>query len=190
MCRTTAALAAFGVAFGLGWLLHRQIDLMRAWEKSWLLNLGFAIILAGVCLWLGGLKRSWSMRKWVGRNSPFAGAYVLAVWAWTFAIIGGALRFLSDPSPVRRYVADASYWIYIVHLPVLLIGQMLVLDLPLPALAKYALLTFCTLAFSFATYHSLVRYTFVGAILNGRKKAAGKIRDTTRAHSGGMRGQK
>lgn len=169
-----AALAAFGVAFGLGWLLHRQIDLMRAWEKTWLLNLGFAVILTCVCLWLGGLKPELVNAEMGWKKFAFAGAYVLAVWAWTFAILGGALRFLSDASPVRRYVADASYWVYIVHLPILLVGQMLVLPLALPALAKYALLTFCTLALCFATYHTLVRYTFVGAILNGRKQRPAK----------------
>ena len=30
----------FGTAFGFGWLLHRQIDLLRILERRWLLNLG------------------------------------------------------------------------------------------------------------------------------------------------------
>ena len=32
------ALIGFGTAFGFGWLLHRQIDLIRMLERRWLLN--------------------------------------------------------------------------------------------------------------------------------------------------------
>ena len=36
------ALIGFGTAFGFGWLLHRQIDLIRILERRWLLNLVLA----------------------------------------------------------------------------------------------------------------------------------------------------
>ena len=42
----------------------------------------------------------------------------VAVWGWVFGLTGAALRFLSNYSATRRYIADASYWIYIAHLPV------------------------------------------------------------------------
>ena len=32
------------------------------------------------------------------------------------------LRFLSGHSAIRRYLADASYWVYIVHLPLVMVG--------------------------------------------------------------------
>jgi glucans biosynthesis protein C len=37
------ALIGFGTRFGFGWLLHRQIDLLRILEKRWLIHLAFAI---------------------------------------------------------------------------------------------------------------------------------------------------
>ena len=37
--------------------------------------------------------------------------------------IGFAVRHLAGHSPARRYLADASYWIYIVHLPIVLALQ-------------------------------------------------------------------
>ena len=42
----------------------------------------------------------------------------VAVWGWVLGLTGAALRFLSNYSAVRRYIADASYWIYLAHLPV------------------------------------------------------------------------
>src|ERR1700758_4223903 len=34
----------FGTAFGFGWLLHRQTDLLRGLQKRWLINLVCAIL--------------------------------------------------------------------------------------------------------------------------------------------------
>jgi peptidoglycan/LPS O-acetylase OafA/YrhL len=164
-----AAIAAYGTAFGFGWLLHRQSDLMRAWEKSWPLHLAAASALIAACLWLAGPTPTLAPAAMDWRKLVFAGLYVLAIWSASFAIIGLALKYLSGHSGVRRYVSDASYWIYIVHLPLIMVGEMLVLHLALPVLAKYALVLGGTLLAAFATYHLMVRYSFIGAILNGRK---------------------
>ena len=48
----------------------------------------------------------------------FAMMFGVAVWGWVLGLTGAALRFLSNYSATRRYIADASYWIYLVHLPV------------------------------------------------------------------------
>ena len=48
----------------------------------------------------------------------YALVFGVAVWGWVFGLTGAALRFLSNYSATRRYVADASYWIYLAHLPV------------------------------------------------------------------------
>jgi hypothetical protein len=49
------ALIGFGTVFGFGWLLHRQIDLLRILEKRWPIHLAFAIGLIAmsflVALW-------------------------------------------------------------------------------------------------------------------------------------------
>ena len=61
----------------------------------------------------------------------FAAAYGVAIWCWSFAVIGLAMRFLSRENARVRYVADASYWIYLVHLPVVVAFQVVVGHLPL-----------------------------------------------------------
>ena len=86
-----------------------------------------------------------------------------------FAIIGLALRFLSDESPARRYVADSSYWIYLAHLPIVAAFQVLVGHLPWHWSVKFPLILVSSFAVLFASYHLLVRFTFIGAILNGRR---------------------
>jgi hypothetical protein len=69
-----------------------------------------------------------------------------------------------------RYLADASYWIYLVHLPIVMALQVLVFHAPLPALAKFALVLAVGFPLMPLSYHLLVRYTWVGAILSGRRR--------------------
>jgi glucans biosynthesis protein C len=70
---------------------------------------------------------------------------------------------------VRRYIADSSYWIYLVHLPLVLVLQAAVSRLDWPWELKFAAVLGVGFAIMFATYELLIRHTFVGAVLNGRR---------------------
>ncbi len=48
------ALMGFGTAFGFGWLLHRQLDLLRIIERRWLWNLLLALGLILISFGLAG----------------------------------------------------------------------------------------------------------------------------------------
>jgi peptidoglycan/LPS O-acetylase OafA/YrhL len=99
----------------------------------------------------------------------YAASYALAVWCWSFGLIGLALRFLSGYSATRRYIADASYWLYLIHMPIVLALQILVSQLAWPWWIKFPLILAIAFPIMFASYHYLVRGTFIGAVLNGRR---------------------
>jgi glucan biosynthesis protein C len=159
------AVVCFGTAFGFGWLLHRQTDLIRILERRWLLNLVLAIGLIAASFILANVPapRPDAIR--------FAGAtcYALAIWTTTFAVIGAALRFLSGYSATRRYLADASYWLYIIHLPIVMALQVAVSSLDWPWPVKFAMILLVSVPVMLASYQFLVRHTFIGAVLNGRR---------------------
>jgi peptidoglycan/LPS O-acetylase OafA/YrhL len=166
-----AAAVAFGTAFGFGWLLQRQATLLRVLEQRWLPHLATALVASAACLWITGVSvvvdpAQQPQGPW---RLAVAFCYPLATWTWVFGLVGAALRFLSAPRPAVRYLADASYWIYLVHLPVIMTMQVLVFRLPLPALAKFALVLAVGFPLLPLSYHLLVRYTWLGAILNGRR---------------------
>ncbi|MGJ8679768.1 acyltransferase family protein [Paraglaciecola sp.] len=71
-----------------------------------------------------------------------------------------------------RGVANSSYWIYIVHLPVLWVIQFLLLDLHLPLLLEFLISSFGTLAIGYISYLIFVKHTPIGWLLNGRRKAS------------------
>jgi peptidoglycan/LPS O-acetylase OafA/YrhL len=160
---------AFSVAFLAGWLLHRQAALLAGIERQWAVQLGLASALTVVCLWIVGVTRSGETAAFDLRTAVYGVLYAAAGWAWTLALIGIALRFFAAESPVRRYVSDASYWIYLAHLPVLIVLQAAMKDLPFHWAIKFPVQLVVALAFLFATYHWLVRFTFVGEVLNGTR---------------------
>lgn len=164
----TAALAGFGMAFGFGWLLHRQLGLLDILRRQWPIQLALALVLTGYCLWSAGPTPR--LDSVPGREKiAYAAAYGWAIWSWIFALIGLAVRFLNAPSAAWRYLADASYWVYIIHLPLVLALQYAALDLPVPAAVKFLAVTAGTSVIALATYQLLVRHGFIGAILNGKK---------------------
>lgn len=166
----------FSTAFGVGWLLHRQIGLLRILERRWL-----AHPLLAVGLILIGFVISGVMVSAPGAPKlPFSFAtlrlasailYAPAIWIATFAVIGLALRFMSGFSPTWRYLADASYWLYLIHMPIVMALQVALSQLDWPALVKFAIILIVAIPPMLASYHLLVRFTFIGAVLNGRRAA-------------------
>ena len=78
-------------------------------------------------------------------------------------------RYLSRRSPVLRLVSDASYWIYLVHLPVVIFLQTILAETPLVLALKLLITLSGTFLFCFATYLVFVRYTPIGWMLNGKR---------------------
>lgn len=165
-----AALLSYGLAFGLGWVMHRQAELLlRRMERWWALSLAMAIAATAACLAMGGLTPRLMPAAFGAPKLYFAALYALGVWSWTCGLIGLGLRFMGAPSATRRYLADASYWIYLAHLPLLLGLQLLMRDWLLPWPVKFVLLLGVTMLLLLLSYHWLVRSTVVGALLNGRR---------------------
>jgi peptidoglycan/LPS O-acetylase OafA/YrhL len=166
---TVAGLVAYWTAFGFGWHLQRQPELFRVWQRHCFRNLAFAVALTGVCLWRVGVIPAQTPGPQDWNRLGYAIAYTLAIWTWTTGLIGLALRFLSGGNPRIRYVADASYWIYIVHLPLVMFLQAGMSRLPVSWLVKYVLILAIAYPVLLLSYHYLVRTTFIGALLNGRR---------------------
>jgi peptidoglycan/LPS O-acetylase OafA/YrhL len=164
------AWTGFGFAFGFGWLLHRQVPLLAKIQQRWALNLAAAVVLVPVAMILaGGIAPRLTPAPTLAIHLAGAVAYALATWTLTLGLIGAALKFLSNQSPVRRYIADASYWLYLIHLPIVMALQVVVAQLAWPWPLKYAVILGVGLPAMLASYELLVRHSFIGRVLNGRR---------------------
>jgi len=94
-------------------------------------------------------------------------AQVVYTWTMSFGIMGLFRRLLKQENKTVRYLSDSSYWLYLTHLPLMLAAQVAVRDWPLPAILKFVLICSTVTGVLLVAYHTMVRYTWIGTMLNG-----------------------
>ena len=175
------ATVGYGAAFAVGWLVHRQIDLIYEWRKRWQVHLVLAIGLTVSALAIIGVSpgdlATIAVAMSTGTPIPgpewirgvYVACYTLAIWYWTFAIIGIAMRFCSTPNAKIRYLADSSYWLYLAHLPLVMFFQVILARVEIHWSIKFPAILGVAIYLLLVTYRSWVRHTWLGALLNGRR---------------------
>jgi peptidoglycan/LPS O-acetylase OafA/YrhL len=160
----------FGYCFLVGWFFHRQPALLDHTARRWAAHLGI-----GVILWFAfglfsedAIRRMSPAEQWRVRLI-FTFMYAHRMWAFVLGFLGLFTRFCARPSVWSRYLADSSYWIYLAHLPLIVALQVQFGRVPLPWTLKYPLIVLIATVLLYLSYHYLVRATFIGATLNGRK---------------------
>jgi peptidoglycan/LPS O-acetylase OafA/YrhL len=170
-----SAFAGYGLAFAAGWALLRHAGLLAVLRRHWAANLAAAVLTASACLAIAGPTPDCVPGEGAALRTAYAGLYAAAAWLWTFAALGAALRFLDRPSRRGRYLADASYWIYLVHLPLVMALQIAFACLSWPWQLEFPLLLACAFAPMLAAYHWGVRRTWIGGLLNGKRIGTARV---------------
>ena len=91
----------------------------------------------------------------------------LCAWLMCFGLLGLFRWIASSENYKVRYVSDASYWIYLMHLPLVIAAQLLVVEWPIHYHLKFLLVCGGVTVILLVTYEYCVRYTVVGRTLNG-----------------------
>ena len=111
----------------------------------------------------------------LGFSTNFLGAYrqpallvLKAMYAWLmiFSLIGISRELISRESRVWRYMSDVAYWLYLAHLPLLLVVQQMMHTWNLPAVVKFGLTCFGVTGILLLIHQFFLRYTFLGTLLN------------------------
>ena len=93
----------------------------------------------------------------------------LYVWGMTFGLMGLFRRLLSGERYWVRYLSDASYWMYLLHLPLVILAQDWIRDWDIPRIPKFLAICWGVSGLLLLTYRYLVRYTPIGTLLNGSR---------------------
>jgi fucose 4-O-acetylase-like acetyltransferase len=165
-----APLAYNGLFFAFGAILSSNRGLIstlrdRCW--TW----------AGIALLVTALAAA----LFTFHNSSIAGrAYVhypinitnaAATVACIFAMIGLATRYLNKSRPKLRYWADSAYWIYLAHMPIVVLLVALVIAIPIAAtIPAFVFVTAGAITVTIAMYPAFVRYSPIGSMLNGPRR--------------------
>jgi glucans biosynthesis protein C len=162
------ALLFFGFYFTIGYqLFHHQsmIDQLKPFAAP-MLFAGF--VAYTVFSWLMQHQNPLHPKPMLHVLQAILEAYA-GFWLTLSCLIYGK-KWLNFSNRLLRYIADASYWVYIVHLPVLFAIQYRLLDVAADWQVKFTISALGTLGLAFASYHLFVRNTLIGRLLNGRRE--------------------
>lgn len=166
-------LLAYGLFFGLGWMIHRQIHLLSHLRRGWGFNLTIGLALAAVTFFgrdiAGYLDPYGQFPRAI--HLLFQLLYATMMWALVFGFSGLFMTFCREESRCWRYIADSSYWLYLVHLILVVPLQIAVSETAWHWSVKYIVINLIAFPILFLSYNYLVRNTFIGAQLNGRRYA-------------------
>lgn len=160
-------LVAYSVFFSFGWFLYNRRELLpalsqRAWGKFFV-----GVMFFGLYVFCVG--RAFTTGPTVGMHLLAIGSLSAAMWFFIYGFLGLFLRYLEKPIPLARYMADASYWMYLVHLPCTIVLPAALSSLPFPTVVKFSAVLGATTLLTVVTYHYWVRATVIGQVLNGRR---------------------
>ncbi len=164
----------YAIFFGFGCLLYQRRDLLPYFNRGAWLRVVLALILAPVNLWAvqAGLTAG-DVGPSLTIVSITAASGAMIVWLLTFGLTGLFMRYLNRPIPIVRYIVDASYWLYLIHLPFTIWIPGLLVKLPWPSGVKIATLLLIATPIWLLSYDWLVRGTFIGKVLNGHRYPRG-----------------
>jgi glucan biosynthesis protein C len=150
-------LAYYSLFVACGWMLHRQPSVLTATACHWnwrngFLQLAVGLALATVLWQAGGLPAMTSLPITLAIRLASA----LFTWLFMFQLIGAAMLLLNRPNNLVRYLADAAFWCYLVHLPIVLFLQQGVAA-SLPGYLRFPLALAVTIVISIGSYHLLFR---------------------------------
>lgn len=164
-----ATLFGYGLFFATGALLWRHRELLPRVGRRWPVHLG---------LGLAALVAAWSLTPQADwRNPDVTGARVwvrigvsllaaVGHWQLVWAVVGVFNRWATGNVPWVRYASDASYWVYLVHLPVVVWVAAVLLPWEVSRFVKFPIVLGTALVAPLLGYHLFVRGTFVGSFLN------------------------
>lgn len=155
----------YGLFFGFGWLLHRQVDLLDALKRHAGVYLALALPVGAVAL--GGVAASEDYGNLALLFPATAIFSSLFTSLMLFGSMGMCLRVFRNESVVARYLSDSAYWLYLAHIPIVIYLQSVVAGMSTVWPIKYAIVCLGSTALLLTSYELFVRYSPIGTALNG-----------------------
>lgn len=171
-------LAHYAVFYFFGCLLYLTVGSQQRLGRKWFLLLPLAIIVTFPAAFMftfgteGG--RSLIADDETRRYAALA-MQALTVWFMIFGSIGLCEHILSRERRSVRYLSDASYWLYLTHLPIIIAGQAWLRHADFPAFLKFSSLVVAPTAVLLLVYAVAVRHTWLGRLLNGPRERSRPI---------------
>ena len=172
----------FFVFFVAGWIMYARRDVIEHFKKWVWFYTPIAIVLLGGIVWAGEthwhyeklLKENEGAKEMLAQKAMYMNVATIlqacCVWVAIFSLIGLTEKYITKPNKKTTYIVYSSYWVYLFHRPLCVGFAVLFTRWDMPGVVKFTIVTAIVSALCILTYHFLVRNTWVGLMLNGKKK--------------------
>ena len=159
----------YGVFFGFGAVCFNRDVFETKYDKSWPIFWILSIPIFMLALHFFDTRNNSFGMDWVKCHIIYAFFTVIYTWLLIFGFIGIFSKLFSIENSKIRYLSDSSYWLYIMHLPLIQSLQIIVSQWNIPSYVKLFGTCTITILLLLLIYELVIRYTWLGAMLNGRK---------------------
>ncbi|RZL12491.1 MAG: hypothetical protein EOO89_19500, partial [Pedobacter sp.] len=154
-------LSYYLIFYVLGWILNHRLNVLNDLSR-------YSFVISSIGLALAIFSTRFQNRE----IQPlvihiFSAAQTVLL---VLGITGLFLKLFNRETVFWRYCSDASYWMYLVHLVIIVWLQILFMNSAVSPGMRLTFVLAVTLIITLATYHFFVRNTFIGNILNGKKR--------------------
>jgi len=160
----------YGGFFLLGWVLHRNRETFLALTRLTVWKFALAMVAAVLSILCSRVQADPSHPHFMAFRVAFVLSYASMLWSLLLLSIGLFRRLIRRTYPCIRYMADASYWIYLIHLPVVVWLQVALAEWSVHWLVKLAGVALVTILVALLSYGLLVRHTWIGTLLHGQRE--------------------
>ncbi len=147
------------IIFLLGWFAFQNQSLLTNLNKYW-----YLFLIIGSIGYFAHLATSEQL------DFDYRVVYFGASLNLSFAILGLMQKLITKPNSVVSYFSQGCYWIYIVHLPIVLLMLALLEDYDLGMGVRFSLVLTLTTLLSIASYQLLVRHKPIGRFLGEKAR--------------------
>jgi len=152
-----SVLAVYFIFYGIGWMIFKTNSLY------YLSNFSYQQIGLGTIFFFTVIVMGQSISQLLSQL-----IVCLSISLLVFGFVALFLNYFNTYSGKITYVTEASYFIYIVHLPVVCFIPGLIAGVGLSPFLKFTISLAVSSVICFSLYHFFVRKTFVGLFLNGK----------------------
>ena len=159
----------YGMFFAFGCLLNRQAEILTCFMRYKWRYLACATLSVVTIPTLLSVQSYFDYPDHGWRKLAAVLCTATYSWMMIFGLMGIFVQYLNRPNALMRYISDSSYWLYLMHLPLVVYLQIVLADTAIPGIIKFFLINLVALTLLWLSYRYVVRYTLIGAILNGKR---------------------
>ncbi|MDC0316461.1 acyltransferase family protein [Verrucomicrobia bacterium] len=172
----------FIVFFLAGWLFYTRREVVEHLKKNVWIYTPIAFFLLLAMLWAAEthiyyeklLDENESSTDFLEKKTTYFNLATIiqaaCVWFVIFSLIGLSEKLVVKSNPLISYFVDSSYWVYLIHRPLCTFFAALLIRWDASGEVKFFTVILIVSIICTVSYHYLVRNTWIGHLLNGRKK--------------------